>query len=159
MQAVAQVIGQGKGQTHCAESIFLPILADCDADVRAAAVQAIDGISHSQQAFHALVVVLFDDDWSVRQLTLRALKRFQQKDLEFLVVSARSYLRHHDAMIRCTALEALGIAKGSLREMQPKGLLDCLVDEDVLSDFKSLVSDDDALVSSIAVRLLREFAQ
>jgi HEAT repeat protein len=146
VQALSHIIAQVHDQSGCTETVFLPLLKDCDADVRAAAVQAIDCIVawHSQQAFEAMISTLFDSDWCVRQLTLRALGRFAHKDPDFLILSAKPYLRHKDAMIRCTAVEALRTVKESW------------LDEDITSDLEHLLSDNDVLVRSVAAEVLKD---
>jgi HEAT repeat protein len=149
VQALTHIMARGNDQSVCAEILFLPLLQDYDPDVRAAVVQAIDHIAPqgSQVAFGALVGVLFDSDWCVRQLTLRALRRFERPDIRSLILSAGPYLYHQDAMMRCTAVEALGTIK------------DSLMDQDVLSSLKCLFMDNDVLVSSAVSRLLGECLQ
>merc|ERR1712008_25286 len=149
VQALTSIIAQGGDQSACAEITFLPQLADCDPDVRAAAVQAMYCVdaSHTQQAFEGLVTVLFDSNWMVRQLALRTLNSFAQKDAEFLIHAAKPHLRDQDAMIRMAAVKALGMVKESW------------MDEDVTLDFKRLMSDSDALVRSEVAGVLEDFAQ
>lgn len=147
VQALSHIIAQGGEQTVCADNILVKLVADCDPDVRAAAVQAIDTVAalHSQQTFEALVAVLFDPDWHVRQLAVRALKRFPQKDIGLLVLSATPYLGHADAMMRLTAVEALST------------VIDHSVNKAVASDLKHLLSDNDVLVRSTVASVLCDF--
>jgi HEAT repeat protein len=141
VQTLSYVTAREHDRSECEETMFIPLLEDCDPDVRAAAVQAIDAAPDNQEAFKGLVAVLFDSDAIVRQLALRALKKVVRKDARFLILSAKPYLRHDHESLRCQAVEAL--------LQVPE---EAFMDEDVASDFKRLSSQND-----LAARSLKEF--
>mmetsp|Transcript_118683 Transcript_118683/g.215853 ORF Transcript_118683/g.215853 Transcript_118683/m.215853 type:complete len:488 (-) Transcript_118683:97-1560(-) len=148
VQAYSHISALGDAESSSTEDIFVRSLADPDPDVRAAAVQAIDCVAPcGQHTFNALLSVLFDPDGIVRQLTLRALRRFAYKNDGLLIGKTKPFLRHKDPIIRCTAVEALD------------AVTDFSVDNGVISELHCLLSDGDALVRSTVARVLCDFPE